>query len=58
MGIRHNPPTRPPGKEVTAMDRESDVRAPSDREWETPDFEEIRVSAEATAYQGIWEDWG
>lgn len=24
--------------------------------WETPAFEEIRVSAEATAYMGTWED--
>ena len=26
-------------------------------EWETPTFEEIRVSAEATAYMGVQEDW-
>ena len=27
-------------------------------EWETPAFEEIRVSAEASAYMGIWDfDW-
>ena len=26
-------------------------------EWETPSFEEIRVSAEATAYMGVQEDW-
>ena len=38
------------------MDRESVVRL-NEHEWETPTFEEIRVSAEATAYQGIWEDW-
>jgi coenzyme PQQ precursor peptide PqqA len=56
MGIWHNPPTRLPGKEVTAMDRESVGRL-NEHEWETPTFEEIRVSAEATAYQGIWEDW-
>jgi PqqA family len=56
MGIWHNPPTRLPGKEVTAMDRESVVRHPSDREWEPPAFEEIRVSAEATGYMGIWKD--
>jgi coenzyme PQQ precursor peptide PqqA len=55
MGIWHNPPTRLPGKEVTAMDRES-VARPNEHEWETPDFEEIRVSAEVTAYMGIWED--
>jgi coenzyme PQQ precursor peptide PqqA len=35
------------------MDRES--FAPR-YEWETPVFEEIRVSAEVTAYMGIWED--
>ena len=27
-----------------------------DQEWETPSFEEIRVSAEATAYMGTWQD--
>jgi len=27
-----------------------------DQEWETPGFEEIRVSAEATAYMGAWQD--
>jgi len=28
------------------------------RKWETPAFEEVRVSAEATAYMGIWDsDW-
>ena len=27
-----------------------------DQEWETPGFEEIRVSAEATAYMGTWKD--
>jgi coenzyme PQQ precursor peptide PqqA len=26
-------------------------------EWETPSFEEIRVSAEATAYMGVQDDW-
>lgn len=40
------------------MDRESSVRRPSRHEWETPAFEEVRVSAEATAYMGIWDsDW-
>jgi coenzyme PQQ precursor peptide PqqA len=40
------------------MERESSVRRPSRHEWETPAFEEIRVSAEATAYMGIWgPDW-
>lgn len=36
------------------MGRESSVRRPG-LEWETPAFEEIGVSAEATAYMGIWE---
>jgi len=27
-----------------------------DQEWETAGFEEIRVSAEATAYMGTWQD--
>jgi len=27
-----------------------------DQEWETPGFEEIRVSAEATAYMGTRQD--
>jgi coenzyme PQQ precursor peptide PqqA len=27
-----------------------------DQEWETPGFEEISVSAEATAYMGTWQD--
>ena len=39
------------------MDRESLVPRPHRREWETPAFEEIRVSAEVTAYMGIKEDW-
>jgi coenzyme PQQ precursor peptide PqqA len=37
------------------MGRESSVRRPGRHEWETPAFEEIGVSAEATAYMGIWE---
>jgi coenzyme PQQ precursor peptide PqqA len=36
------------------MDRENHVSRP---DWETPGFEEIRVSAEATAYMGTKEDW-
>jgi coenzyme PQQ precursor peptide PqqA len=39
------------------MDREDRVPAPSEQEWETPAFEEIRVSAEATAYMGAQDDW-
>jgi coenzyme PQQ precursor peptide PqqA len=38
------------------MDREP-APATSGGEWETPAFEEIRVSAEATAYMGVQEDW-
>jgi len=43
-------------KEVTAMDRESFAPRPQRHEWETPAAEEIRVSAEASAYMGIWKD--
>jgi coenzyme PQQ precursor peptide PqqA len=39
------------------MDRESPAALPQGHEWETPAFEEIRVSAEATAYMGVQEDW-
>ncbi|HEY0621235.1 MAG TPA: pyrroloquinoline quinone precursor peptide PqqA [Kribbella sp.] len=39
------------------MDRENTVPRPDEREWQTPSFEEIRVSAEATAYMGVQEDW-
>jgi coenzyme PQQ precursor peptide PqqA len=39
------------------MNRESYVTRPEGRDWETPGFEEIRVSAEATAYMGVEEDW-
>jgi hypothetical protein len=38
------------------MDRESFVPRPQRHEWETPAAEEIRVSAEASAYMGIWKD--
>jgi coenzyme PQQ precursor peptide PqqA len=48
---------RPPRREVTAMDRESSVPRIDGPDWETPAFEEIRVSAEATAYMGVKEDW-
>lgn len=37
------------------MDRESVVDQAHRDEWETPAFEEIRVSAEVTAYMGVWE---
>lgn len=39
------------------MNRESYVTHPKGQDWETPGFEEIRVSAEATAYMGVMEDW-
>lgn len=36
------------------MDRESAAdQAPRD-EWEAPAFDEISVSAEVTAYMGVW----
>jgi coenzyme PQQ precursor peptide PqqA len=39
------------------MEQESFVpQLPTD-EWETPSLEEIRVSAEATAYMGAKDDW-
>lgn len=37
------------------MDRESVVDQSHLDEWETPVIEEIRVSAEVTAYMGVWE---
>jgi coenzyme PQQ precursor peptide PqqA len=39
------------------MEQESTVSPPRELEWETPAFEEVRVSAEATAYMGAREDW-
>ena len=39
------------------MDQELCVSPLCADEWETPSFEEIRVSAEATAYMGVQEDW-
>ena len=38
------------------MDQESRVSPPREQEWEPPTFEEIRVSAEVTAYMGALED--
>ncbi len=38
------------------MERETSVARSYGEEWETPTFEEIRVSAEATAYMGLEED--
>jgi hypothetical protein len=39
------------------MDRESHDSRPHGKDWETPGFEVIQVSAEATAYMGTKEDW-
>ena len=39
------------------MEQESFTSQPHEDEWETPAFEEIRVSAEATAYMGVQDDW-
>jgi len=39
------------------MDQEALASPPSELEWEPPTFEEIRVSAEVTAYMGVREDW-
>jgi coenzyme PQQ precursor peptide PqqA len=39
------------------LDRETYVSRPDGRDWETPGFEEIRVSAEATGYMGVREEW-
>ena len=41
---------------MTAVDRDERTPAPVGPEWEPPTFEEIRVSAEATAYMGALED--
>jgi coenzyme PQQ precursor peptide PqqA len=39
------------------MNRDQHTTRPPGHDWETPCFEEIRVSAEATAYMGAKEDW-
>lgn len=39
------------------MDGESFAPQAQRHNWETPGFAEVGVSAEATAYVGIWEDW-
>ena len=39
------------------MDQELRVSPLCTEEWEAPSLEEIRVSAEATAYMGVQEDW-
>jgi len=54
--IRRNPPTKSAGKEVTAMARKTFVPRPKRYVWKPPAFEEITVSAEATAYMGTWKD--
>jgi coenzyme PQQ precursor peptide PqqA len=38
------------------MARKTFVSRDKPDRWETPTFEEISVSAEATAYVGAWED--
>jgi coenzyme PQQ precursor peptide PqqA len=38
------------------MARKTFVSRPERSVWKTPAAEEIRVSAEATAYMGIWKD--
>lgn len=42
-------------EEVSAMDREGSVARSHRNEWEAPSFEELGVSAEASAYMGVWE---
>jgi coenzyme PQQ precursor peptide PqqA len=44
-------------KEMTGMNRDQHTTRPHGQDWETPGFEEIRVSAEASAYMGTKEDW-
>jgi coenzyme PQQ precursor peptide PqqA len=44
-------------KEMTGMKRDQHISRPQGHDWETPGFEEIRVSAEASAYMGTQEDW-
>ena len=38
------------------MEQESFTERPDELVWETPSVEEIRVSAEATAYMGVLDD--
>jgi coenzyme PQQ precursor peptide PqqA len=40
------------------VDRESPAGQAHRDEWEAPAFEEISVSAEVTAYMGVWEPDG
>lgn len=37
------------------MDRDCSAPRSHRHEWETPAFEEIGVSAEASAYMGVWD---
>jgi coenzyme PQQ precursor peptide PqqA len=39
------------------MDRDNSALLTEEQEWEAPTFEEVRVSAEATAYMGALDDW-
>jgi coenzyme PQQ precursor peptide PqqA len=39
------------------MDRDNSAPLLDEQEWEPPTFEEVRVSAEATAYMGAQDDW-
>jgi coenzyme PQQ precursor peptide PqqA len=39
------------------MEQDSCALLPEEQEWEPPTFEEVRVSAEATAYMGVLDDW-
>lgn len=41
---------------MTAVDRDDRDSLLVEQEWEPPTFEEIRVSAEVTAYMGALED--
>jgi hypothetical protein len=38
------------------MDREDFVPRPQRQVWETPEAQEIGVSAECSAYMGVWKD--
>jgi coenzyme PQQ precursor peptide PqqA len=39
------------------MDQDSSAPLIEEQAWEAPTFEEVRVSAEATAYMGVQDDW-
>ena len=42
---------------MTSVDSDDRLSLPVEQEWEPPTFEEIRVSAEVTAYMGVKDDW-